>query len=46
VAPSPAAPPSLQVTEQKLKDLKALFDQGLINQSEYAAKRKQILESF
>jgi hypothetical protein len=44
-APAPAVP-SLQVAEQKLKDLKALFDQGLISQSDYAAKRKQILESF
>jgi hypothetical protein len=26
--------------------LKALFDRGLISQSEYDAKRKQILQSF
>jgi hypothetical protein len=44
--PPPPAVPSLQVTEQKLKDLKALLDQGLISQSEYEAKRKQILQSF
>lgn len=44
--PPPAAVPSLQVAEQKLKDLKALLDQGLISQSEYEAKRKQILQSF
>ncbi len=42
--PAPAAP-SLQV-EQELKSLKALFDQGLISQSEYDAKRQQILSSF
>ena len=51
-APAPAAPPtqpavpSLQVAEQKLKDLKALFDQGLISESEYNAKKQQILQSF
>jgi hypothetical protein len=46
-APAPApAVPSLQVAEQKLKDLKALFDQGLISQSEYDAKKQQILQSF
>ncbi len=46
-APPPApAPPSLHVTEQELKSLKALFDQGLISQSEYDAKRQQILSSF
>lgn len=43
--PAPAPTP-LQVAEQKLKDLKALFDQGLISQSDYEAKKKQILESF
>jgi len=26
--------------------LKALFDQGLISQSEYDAKKEQILQSF
>jgi len=44
--PPPTAAPSLEETEQKLKDLKALFDQGLISQSDYAAKRKQILDSY
>jgi hypothetical protein len=44
--PPPTAAPSLQETEQKLKDLKALFDQGLISQSDYAAKRKQILDNY
>ena len=44
-APPPAAPP-LQVAEQKLKDLKALFDQGLISKSEYDAKKQQILQGF
>ncbi len=46
VTSPPAEAPSLQETEQKLRDLKSLFDQGLISQSEYAAKRKQILENF
>jgi hypothetical protein len=45
-APPPPAVPSLQVAEQKLKDLKTLFDQGLISQSEYDAKKQQILQSF
>jgi len=44
--PPPTAAPSLEETEQKLKDLKALYDQGLISQSDYAAKRKQILDSY
>jgi len=43
--PAPAAP-SPQVVEEELKSLKALFDQGLISQSEYDAKRQQILSSF
>jgi hypothetical protein len=44
-APAPAAP-SLKEAEQKLKDLKTLYDQGLITQSEYDAKKEQILKSF
>ena len=44
-APAPAVP-SLQVTEQKLKDLKALFDQGLISKSEYDAKKQQLLQGL
>ena len=44
-APVPAAP-SLQEAEQKLKDLKALYNQGLISQSEYETKRQQILSNF
>jgi hypothetical protein len=45
-APAPAAAPSLQTAEQKLRDLKALFDQGLISQSDYDAKKQQILKGF
>ena len=50
-APTPAAPsatgtPSFQTVEQKLKDLKALFDQGLISQSDYDAKKSQILKGL
>jgi hypothetical protein len=49
--PSPAgkAAPgssSFQTVEQKLKDLKSLFDQGLISQSEYDAKKAQILQGL
>jgi hypothetical protein len=52
---SPAPPPagktapgssSLQTVEQKLRDLKALFDQGLITQSDYDAKKAQILQGL
>jgi hypothetical protein len=32
--------------ERKLRDLKALFDQGLITQSDYDAKKAQILEGL
>jgi hypothetical protein len=50
-APSPAgktAPgsSSFQTVEQKLKDLKSLFDQGLISQSDYDAKKAQILQAL
>jgi hypothetical protein len=44
-APSPPAT-SLQTIEQKLRDLKALLDQGLINQSDYEAKKAQILQGL
>ena len=52
---SPGLPPaaktapsstSLQTAEQKLRDLKSLLDQGLITQSDYDAKKAQILESM
>jgi hypothetical protein len=50
-APPPAAEaasgsPSFQVVEQKLRDLKVLFDKGLISQSDYDAKKAQILKNF
>jgi hypothetical protein len=45
-APSTAAAPSLQVIEKKLQDLKTLMDKGLITQSEYDAKKAQILKEF
>jgi hypothetical protein len=45
-APSPPATPSLQTIEQKLRDLKALLDQGLISQSDYEAKKAQILQGL
>jgi hypothetical protein len=44
--PSTAASASLQTVERKLRDLKALFDQGLITQSDYDAKKAQILEGL
>jgi hypothetical protein len=44
--PSTAASPSLQTVERKLRDLKALFDQGLITQSDYDAKKAQILQGL
>jgi len=31
---------------KKLKDLKALFDQGLISQSDYEAKKAQLLQGL
>ncbi len=43
-APPPPAPQ--QTADQKLKELKTMLDQGLITQSEYDAKRQQILASF
>jgi len=50
-APAPAATAapgstSFQAAEQKLKDLKSLFDQGLISQSDYEAKKQQILANY
>jgi hypothetical protein len=49
--PSPAeknAPvsPSLQTLEKKLRDLKTLLDQGLITQSDYDAKKAQLLQGL
>jgi hypothetical protein len=46
--PPPAAPTgtSLQTIEQKLRDLKALLDKGLITQSDYEAKKAQILHAL
>ena len=37
---------SFQTVEQKLKDLKSLLDQGLISQSDYEAKKQQILANY
>jgi len=53
-APKMAVPPnsssvsssSLETVERKLKDLKALFDKGLITQSDYDAKKAQLLEGL
>jgi len=43
---STKASPSLQTAERKLRDLKILFDKGLITQSDYDAKKAQILEGL
>jgi hypothetical protein len=45
-SPQAPAPTPLQVAEKKLKDLKALFNQGLISQSDYEAQKKQILDGL
>lgn len=45
-APASKGGASLQTMEQKLKDLKALLDQGLITQSDYDAKKAQILANL
>jgi hypothetical protein len=42
----PAASPSLQTVERKLRDMKILFDQGLITKSEYNAKKAEILQGL
>jgi len=42
----PGASPSFQTVERKLRDLKMLFDQGLISESEYNAKKAQILKGL
>jgi len=44
----PASPSSssLETVERKLRDLKALFDKGLITQSDYDAKKAQLLEGL
>jgi hypothetical protein len=45
-APAPATGASLKTVEQKLRDLKALLDQGLITQSDYDAKKAEILNGL
>jgi hypothetical protein len=44
--PAPKGGTSLQTAERKLRDLKALLDQGLITQKDYDAKKAQILSNF
>jgi len=43
-AQTPAAAP--QTTEGKLRELKSMLDSGLITQSQYDAKRKELLANF
>ena len=45
-SPASKDSPSLQTMERKLRDLKALFDQGLITKSEYDAKKAQLLQGL
>ncbi len=40
------SPTPLQAAEKKLKELKILYDQGLISQGDYEARKKQILENL
>jgi len=44
----PAEPPAAapQITESKLRQLKSMFDSGLITQTQYEAKQKQFLSNF
>jgi hypothetical protein len=44
--PSSASSSSLETVERKLKDLKMLFDKGLITQSDYDTKKAQLLEGL
>jgi hypothetical protein len=45
---TPAAPPAAapQTTEGKLRQLKSMLNSGLITQSQYEAKQKQLLANF
>ena len=43
-ASQPAAAP--QTTQQKLQELKALYDQQLISEADYEAKKKEILDEM
>jgi len=45
-AASVASSPSKTSTTDKLKELDAMHQQGLISDSEYAAKRKAILDAM
>ena len=47
-APAAAAPPAAapQSTEGKLRQLKSMLNSGLITQSQFDAKRKQLLANF
>jgi hypothetical protein len=45
-APAPAPAASPKTSEQKLVELKGLFDQGLINQAEYDSKKTAILAAM
>lgn len=42
----PQAGPAARNTQERLRELQALYGQGLITQEEYEAKRKEILEEL
>jgi hypothetical protein len=44
--PPAAATPAAKSTESKLEELKGMYDKGLITESEYNEKRKQILKQM
>ncbi len=46
VAPVPAAPPAASDAEQRLLNIKRLYDKGLITKSEYEKKRAEIIKSL
>ena len=44
--PAETPPSSEGTSEQKLLELKNLYDKGLIDKEEYEAKKKEILDSM
>jgi len=44
--PPPGAPPAPATPSEKLLELKSLYDQGLISQSEYEAKKQEVLNQL
>ncbi|MFC1821138.1 SHOCT domain-containing protein [Thermodesulfobacteriota bacterium] len=44
--PQPSQAKSTETAEKKLQELQNLYKKGLINQEEYEAKKKQVLDSM